>query len=201
MTIIESAARSEYIGVTLMARKRMSDNYMFDVNYTLSRDQSDDDNERDPFSFRYAKITDLGREWGYSDRDQRHRLNAYFLTILPYQVNFNARYSYRSAQPFSITETGVPANTPQDRIIADGSVTQRNLGRKDNSFSSFDLRLSKLFDLGDAQVEAILDIFNVFSSTNILQPQTTNLIFNFDGTVQAGAGQPREAQIGIRVIF
>lgn len=201
LTTIESTARSEYVGFTITARKRMSDNYMFDFNYTLSRDQSDDDNERDPFSFRYAKITDLGPEFGDSDRDQRHRLNAYFLTILPYEVSFNARYSYRSAQPFSITAIGAPANAPADRINADGSVTQRNLGRKDNSFSSFDLRLSKLFDLGSAQVEAILDVFNLFNSTNILQPQTTNLIFNFDGTVQAGAGQPREAQIGIRVIF
>ena len=40
----------------------MSNNFMFDVNYTISRDKSDDDNERDPFSFRYAKITDLGPE-------------------------------------------------------------------------------------------------------------------------------------------
>ena len=116
-------------------------------------------------------------------------------------MNFNARYSYRSAQPFSITETGAPAATPQDRINADGSVTQRNLGRKDNEFSSLDLRVSKLFDVGNIQIEAILDVFNLFGSANVLQPQTTNLIFNFDGTVQAGAGQPREAQFGIRVVF
>lgn len=201
LTTIESTARSQYVGLTIMARKRMSDNYMFDFNYTLSRDKSDDDNERDPFSFRYAKITDLEPEFSYSDRDQRHRLNAYFLTVLPYDVNFNARYSYRSAQPFSITETGQPAAEPADRINADGSVTQRNLGRKDNEFSSLDLRVSKLVDAGNAQIEAILDVFNLFDSANVLQPQTTNLIFNFDGTVQAGAGQPREAQLGFRVIF
>ena len=201
LTVIESSARSQYVGLTFTARKRMSDNYMFDVNYTISRDKSDDDNERDPFSFRYAKITDLGPEYGYSDRDQRHRFNGYFLTILPYQVNFNVRYSYRSAQPFSITETGDPANQASDRINADGSVTQRNLARKDNAFSSLDFRLSKFFDVGDIQIEAILDIFNLFNSANVLQPQTTNLVFNFDGTVQAGAGQPREAQIGFRVIF
>ena len=201
LTTIESTARSEYVGFTLSARKRMSDNYMFDVNYTMSSDKSDDDNERDPFTFTYAKITDLGPEYGYSNRDQRHRLNAYFLTILPHQVNFNARYSYRSAQPFSVTAAGAPAATPPDRVNADGSVTQRNLARKDNAFSSLDLRLSKIFDAGNLQIEAILDVFNLFNSANVLQPQTTNLIFNFDGTVQAGAGQPREAQFGIRVIF
>ncbi len=201
LTVVESTARSEYVGVTFTARKRMSDNYMFDINYTISRDKSDDDNERDPFSFRYAKITDLGPEFSYSDRDQRHRFNGYFLAILPYEVNFNVRYSYRSAQPFSITETGAPANQPSDRVNADGSVTVRNLARKDNEFSAFDFRLSKFFDVGNVQIEAILDVFNLFNSANVLQPQTTNLVFNFDGTVQAGAGQPREAQIGFRVIF
>jgi len=201
LTVVEATARSQYIGATFLARKRFSNNYMFDVNYTLSRDQSDDDNERDPFTFRYAKITDLGPEYSYSDRDQRHRLNAYFLAALPYGINFNARYSYRSAQPFSIDENGRPVNEPTDRINADGSVTQRNLGRKDNEFSAFDLRLAKIFDGGRMQVEVILDVFNLFNSANVLQPQTTNLVFNFDGTVQAGAGQPREAQLGFRIIF
>ena len=31
----------------------------FQVFYTYSKDKSDDDNERDPFTFRYAKVTDL----------------------------------------------------------------------------------------------------------------------------------------------
>jgi len=201
LTVVESSARSNYVGLTFTARKRMSDNYMFDVNYTISRDKSDDDNERDPFSFRYAKITDLGPEYNYSDRDQRHRFNAYFLTILPYQVNFNARYSYRSAQPFSITAAGDPAAVPADRINADGSVTQRNLARKTNEFSSLDLRVSKLFDVGSVKVEGIMDIFNLFNAANVLQPQVTSLVFNFDGTVQAGAGQPFQLQLGARVIW
>ncbi len=148
LTTVESSAKSEYNGVTLGLNKRWSHNYQFQINYTLSWDRSDDDNERDPFTFRYAKVTDLGAEWGYSDRDQRHRLNSIFVWKGPGDVNFNFRYAYRSAQPKSITATGADANTPQDRINADGSVTQRNLGRKDNQFSSLDIRLSRPFGLG-----------------------------------------------------
>ena len=38
------------------------------------------------------------------------------------------------------------------RVDPDGSVTQRNLGRKDNEFSSFDFRLSKQFPVGNGLI-------------------------------------------------
>ena len=64
----------------------------------------------------------------------------------PWALDFNLRYAYRSAQPKSITATGADAATPgRDRINPDGSVTRRNLGRKDNEFNSLDLRLSQDF--------------------------------------------------------
>lgn len=208
LTVVESTAKSKYWGVTVGARKRFSDNYAFHLNYTYSKDRSDDDNERDPFTFRYAKVTDLDAEWGFSDRDQRHRLNGSFLARLPYDVDFNARYSYRSAQPVSIhfngpgCEQGCIANTPQDRINPDGTVTQRNLGRKDNEFSSLDFRLSKTFvTAGGWTFEPSFEVFNLFDTKNILRPATTNLVFNFDGTVTSGAGQPRQMQLGMRVVW
>jgi hypothetical protein len=146
-------------------------------------------------------VTDLAAEYGYSDRDQRHRLNGWLLWNAPAGVDLNVRYSYRSAQPKSITATGADAQTPQDRINPDGSVTQRNLGRKDNAFSSLDFRLSKQFHYGAAIVEPALDVFNLFNNRNFKHPEVTSLIFNFDGTVQSGLGDPRQAQLGVRLIW
>ena len=200
LTVVESTANSLYQGYTLGFEKRAG-KVQFQGFYTYSKDRSDDDNERDPFTLRYARVTDLDAEWGYSDRDQRHRVNAWMLWQAPWGVNVNARYSYRSAQPVSITETGAIANTPQDRINADGTVTQRNLGRKDNKFSSLDLRLSKVFKAGNVDIEGIIDVFNVFNSRNLRNPASTNLIFNFDGTVQSGLGDPRQIQLGVRIVF
>lgn len=200
LTVVESSANSLYQGWTIGAEKRAG-KVQLQAYYTYSKDRSDDDNERDPFTFRYARITDLDAEWGFSDRDQRHRFNAWLLWQAPWGINVNARYSYRSAQPQSITETGEVANSPSDRINADGTVTQRNLGRKDNKFSSLDLRLSKIFQVGKVELEGIIDVFNVFNSRNLRNPAVTNLIFNFDGTVQSGLGDPRQVQVGIRVIF
>ena len=180
-------------------------------NYTYSKDKSDDDNERDPFTFSYAKVTDLEAEYGLSNRDQSHRLNTFLLWQAPFELLFNARYTYLSAQPKSITATGADAATPQARCTPqnpDGScpanavVTQRNLGRKDNQYSSLDLRLSRVFRLGaNATIEPGLDLFNVFNAKNLKRPQNTNLIFNFDGTVQAGVGAPRQLQVGARLAF
>lgn len=207
LTVVESTARSEYWGVTLGLRKELSDNIAFQLNYTYSQDRSDDDNERDPFSLRYAKITDLDAEWSRSDRDQTHRLNGFLLAMLPGDVAFNARYSFRSAQPKSIhfngpgCANGCDAETPQDRINPDGSVTQRNLGRKDNAFSSLDLRLSREFRTGKFIVEPVLEAFNLFNSANLRRPEVTSLIFNFDGTVQSGAGEPLQVQLGVRARF
>lgn len=201
LTVVESSAKSQYDGITLGVRKRYSQNYQFQAYYTYSKDKSDDDNERDPFSFRYAKVTDLDAEWGYSDRDQRHRFNSWLLWDAPYGMDVNFRYSYRSAQPKSITASGVDAATPQARINPDGSVFQRNRGRKDNEYSSLDIRLSKDFLVSGLTIQPILDIFNLFDSENFRRPESTNLIFNFDGTVQSGAGEPRQAQVGVRLVW
>jgi len=201
LTVVESSAKSLYQGITLGVTKRPSHNVQFQAYYTYSKDKSDDDNERDPFTFRYAKVTDLDAEYGYSDRDQRDRFNGWLLWSAPAAVNVNVRYSYRSAQPKSITRTGADAATPQDRINPDGSVTTRNLGRKDNQYSSLDLRLSRAFAMGAVTLEPALDVFNVLNSKNLRRPEVTNLIFNFDGTVQSGVGDPRQMQLGLRVIW
>jgi hypothetical protein len=198
---VTSNGKSRYWGITGGLTRRLVDRLEFQAYYTYSKDKSDDDNERDPFTYRYAKITDLDAEYGYSDRDQRHRVNAWMLWQGPAGIDVNLRYSYRSAQPKSITRTGADAATPQDRINPDGSVTRRNLGRKDNEFNALDLRLTRDFDLGAVTIQPIVEIFNVFDEANFRRPAVTNLVFNFDGTVQSGAGEPRQAQIGLRVLF
>jgi hypothetical protein len=201
LTTVESTAKSRYRAVTLGLDRRLSGNYAYQVYYTWSKDKSDDDNERDPFSFRYADITQLDREYNYSDRDQRHRINAWLLYQLPAGFDLNLRYAYRSAQPKSITASGADAASPAARINPAGSVTLRHLGRKDNKFSSLDLRVSRDFGFGNLTLQPVLEVFNLMNSDNFLRPQTTELAFNFDGTVRSGAGDPRIIQLGLKLLF
>src|SRR5687768_15625474 len=95
----ESSAKSLYQGVTFQLNRRFANRYQFQVNYLLSFDKSDDDNERDPFTFRYVDPRDLSPEYGWSDRDQRHRFNAFATFLLPWDINFSPIVQYRSAQP------------------------------------------------------------------------------------------------------
>jgi hypothetical protein len=187
--------------------KNLSHRYAFQAYYTYSKDKSDDDNERDPFTLRYARITDLDAEYSFSDRDQRHRFNTWFLWQAPWDINVNARYSFRSAQPQSLKPDGTPSANPwmvagpSDRIRSDGTIVRRNTGRKDNKYSSLDLRISKDFQLSALTIEPIIEAFNLFNSDNFLAPEVTNLIFNFDGTIRSGNGDPRQVQFGLRVTW
>ena len=63
--------------------------------------------------------------------------------------------------------------------------------------------MARPFKLRDSSVsiEPIFEVFNLTNSKNIRRPEVTNLIFNFDGTVQNGLGDPRQAQLGVRVRF
>jgi hypothetical protein len=200
LTVVESSARSEYWGLTFGVNKRLTNNFQFEFYYTYSEDKSDDDNERDPFTFRYARADTLGPEFGLSDRHQANRVNFWLLWNAPLGINTSFRWSYRDPQPLSLTEDGLPAATPQDRINRDGTITERNLGEKDNEFNTFDIRISKDFQVGSWTIQPLLDVFNLFNNDNFITPQVTSLLFNFDGTIRSGAGQPREMQLGIRLL-
>ncbi len=186
----ESSARSVYNGLTLTLNKRFSDRYQFQMNYLLSSDKSDDDNERDPFTFRYVDPRNLTPEYGYSDRDQRHRFNAFATFLLPYDINLSPIVQIRSAQPTSVANRGTFPN-----------IIQRNTIRLDNKFFTFDIRASKSFKFGERmELEGIFEAFNLTNSRN-QRSLPRPLTFNFDGTVSAGFGEPRQAQLGVRFKF
>ena len=48
LTTLESSAKSLYRGLTIGMQKQLSKHFQFQMNYQLSEDLADDDNERDP---------------------------------------------------------------------------------------------------------------------------------------------------------
>ena len=207
LTVVESSAKSRYQGVTFGLGRMADPDFQFQANYTLSVDKADDDNERDPFSFRYARADRLDREYNYSDRDQRHRLNLWALNHLPWDIYANNRFSWYSAQPTSEkcinnAPSGERATAPGDRVCANGTILLRNTIRRDNAYASWDIRLSKPFrTMGRGQVEAIVEVFNVLNRDNFRDPSSASLLFNFDGTIRNGLGDPRQVQVGVRYGF
>lgn len=187
----ESIGKSLFQGLTFALAKRFSNRFQFQANYLLSFDKSSDDNERDPFTFRYADPRNvITPEYNWSDRDQRHRFNAFAVFNLPYDINVSPIVQYRSAQPTSVTNRGTFPN-----------ITLRNTLRLNNEFFTFDARVSKAFKFTEKMsLEAIFDAFNLFNNRN-QRSLPRPLTFNFDGTVSAGFGEPRQAQIGLRFKF
>jgi hypothetical protein len=208
LTVVQSTAKSRYNGFTVGLKRVLDPRLQFQVNYTVSFDKSDDDNERDPFTLRYARANNLAPEYNWSDRDQRHRFNAWALMKLPGEIYLSHRVSYYSAQPVSEkcgagnVGTGQRAVSPQDRICPNGSILPRNTLRKDNAFFSWDVRISRPINAGrEGQAELIVEVFNLTNSDNFKDPAYGGLLFNFDGTIRSGLGDPRQLQAGVRWTF
>ncbi len=192
LTTLESSSKSLFRGLTLGLQKQFSRRFQFQMNYQLSEDLADDDNERDPFSYRYAVANNFKPDYGFSDRDERHRFNAFGLWNAPWGIEFAPLISFHTPQPIS----------PLNRVLPNGYIIKRNSLWKNNTFFALDFRADKNFKLGErVTLQAIVDVFNLTNRSNPKHPETTSLLFNFDGTVQSGLGDPRQAQLGLRLLF
>jgi len=100
----DSDARSLYRALVLSLNKKYSKGWQMQANWVISDDKSGDDNERDPFTIRYADYLDLNSEYSLSDRHSRHRLNVFGLFDLPADVQLTALVQYRSANPTTGTD-------------------------------------------------------------------------------------------------
>jgi hypothetical protein len=189
--VTTSFGKSAYNGLTLGVRKRMSNGYQLEANYVLARDKDDDSNERDPFSDRAFNFNDLSLDYALSDRDIRHKFNFYGYFEIPAGLQLNARTQARGAQPI----------TPTPRVL-NGIDRGRNSERKDNAYFSFDWRLSRPFRVGGGvTVIPTVEMFNTFNNANNINPLSTPALFNFDGYLRTGVGDPRQVQLAVKVAF
>ncbi|MDD5543177.1 MAG: carboxypeptidase regulatory-like domain-containing protein [Acidobacteriia bacterium] len=186
-----SSAKSLYRGITFGLRKRFSQHYQMDANYTYSRDYDDDSNERDPFTFRYANVFNLAAEYAPSDRDERHKVNFSMYGELPWGFQGDARIQAHSAQPI----------TPEPRFL-NGVDRGRNSLRKDNAFFTLDWRLARPFKFKERYaLTPIVEMFNTFNNTNNINPLITPGLFNFDGFLRQGVGDPLQLQLAVKFTF
>jgi hypothetical protein len=203
----ESSGRSAYNALVLTVNKRYHDRWQLQGNWVISEDKSDDDNERDPFTVRYADLLDLESEYSLSDRHSRHRMNVFGLVDLPYGFQFTTLLQYRSANPTTGTDLlGQDVNNDgqaNDRRFVNGRDVGRNQNFKDNEFFTLDLRVAKFFRMRRGQsIEALFEVFNLTNSDNNIVSQISGgLLFDFSGTIRSGTGDPRQAQVGLRLRF
>jgi hypothetical protein len=189
--VTNSRGHGLYRGGTVGLRKRFSKGYQLEANYVLSKDEDDDSNERDPFTDRSFNFYDLSLDYGPSDRDIRHKVNFFTYVELPKRFLINLRMQGRTAQPI----------TSSPRVL-NGTDRGRNWDRKDNKYFSVDWRLQRAFRVGTtAQIVPSFEMFNTFNNANNVIPLTTPALFNFDGFLRQGVGDPRQVQLAVKVTF
>lgn len=182
-----AVGKSLYRGLTVGVRKRFSRGIQFEGNYVVSKDLDDDSNERDPFTDRSFDVDNLQLDYSLSDRDIRHKFNFFLFSELPGGFQVNTRFQARSAQPI----------TPGIR-----TATNRNTTRKDNEFFSFDWRVLRPIRVNErVSVIPMIEMFNTFNNRNNINPLITPGLFNFDGFLRQGVGDPRQVQFAVRVTF
>jgi hypothetical protein len=106
---------------------------------------------------------------------------------MPWGLEGNFRVQARSSQPI----------TPAVR-----TATNRNSLRKDNKYFSFDWRIQRPFKFGERYaLIPVVEMFNTFNNPNNINPLSTPGLFNFDGFLRQGVGDPRQLQLALRFTF
>ena len=229
-----SAGRSEYNALILGARRRMYQHVDLDASYTLAKATSDVGSAYDELALNL--IQDVTNPFspvqqGPSARtDARHMMTASAIIDAPWQFRVAPVFMYHSALPLHTFEgvdlnrdtnlndktalayryTGLGANGVAT-YVEDGPCNTVNCSRR-APFSQMNLRVSRSFRLaGDARIEAIAEVFNLFNARNPYINLTTQRTRNgvplpnfMQPVAYAGdVGQPeqRVGQIGFRLTF
>lgn len=192
---LESSVKTKYDGLLVSVEKRFSGRYQFRAGYTLSKAFNFANDDQIPFSNGPLNPNNLQLEYGPTPNDQRHRFTFSGLVDLPAGIHLAPIFTMASGVPMDILVPGGGQRIPQLQRNAGGRlfhtaselnafISQLNaaggLGgqplplvsdnaRFNDSFSSFDLRVSKVFKIGErVKIEPLVEAFNLFNVTNVL---------------------------------
>jgi outer membrane receptor protein involved in Fe transport len=234
ITIDISDGKSRYDGINFGVRRRMTAGLQFSAWYSLSSAKSLTGNASDELNINniqnhldpYADV-----QFGPSGRsDARHRTTISAVWQAPWDITVAPIFRYRSALPVGTTY-GVDLNANGinneitdlayafDGLNDDGTAGVKEIGACETincsrgaSQSQFNLRVSKGFRLfGQARVEAIAEVFNLFNAKNPAGFTTRRILAN--GSLNPDFMQPTEfagdfqnpeqrvGQIGFRFTF
>ncbi len=192
---LESSVKTKYDGLLMSVEKRFSNRYQFRASYTLSKAFNYANDDQIPFSNGPLNPSNLQLEYGPTPNDQRHRFTFAGVMDLPAGFRLAPLVTLASGVPMDILVPGGGQRIPQlqrnaggrlfhtgaelnafiKQINAAGGFGGQSLplvsdnARFNDTFSSFDLRLSKVFRIGErVKIEPLVEVFNLFNVTNVL---------------------------------
>jgi outer membrane receptor protein involved in Fe transport len=219
---------SNYHGLHVTFLQRPSTWSSLRATYTLSKSMND---VGEAFFSAPIDPTNIRKDWGRSENDQRHRLvisgsvnspttkAATMWERLSHGFQASGMLQYYSALPFNIV-TGVNSlQGTAGRPFADGSVPVANFDVRTaaliprnagvgNDFLTVSLRVSRAFQLGSGRrIEGMFEAFNLTNRVNPVARNTTFGTGSYPSSAVAtfntvtAVGDPRTLQFGVRVTF
>lgn len=205
--------RSKYKALTVALSGRLTGGHLLSGSLTWGKKKNIAD-DFSPALLEYpSDPANMQAEWGRARSDERWRLVMSALVKLPYGLTVAPIYEYGSGQPWN-RRLGYDFN-------GDGRFSDRAAWVERNSedgpiYRSFNLRLTKAFDLGGVKAEVIAEGFNLFNNVNYDVNSVDSAEF-LSGPTLANPNQPfvrnphfgrfsatlppREIQLGVRVSF
>ena len=117
--------------------------------------------------------TDLSKDWGRSDDDQRHRLVINGAANLPYGFELGGALQAYSSLPFNILSGVNTIQGTAGRPVVNGEFIERNAGIG-SDFFTLSARLSRSFRVTDRiRAEGGVEAFNLTNRRNALTRNTT----------------------------
>lgn len=251
---LESSVKTKYDGLLVSVEKRLSSHYQFRASYTLSKAFNYANDDQIPFLNGPVDPRNIGREYGPTPNDQRHRFTFAGVFELPFGVRLASLWAVASGVPMDILlpdassripllqrnaggrlfKSAADLNAFLQKLNAAGGVNGQRLplvgndARFNDSFNSFDLRVSKVIRFTErVTLEPMAEVFNLFNVTNVLGVSNVNysgfanaLVRDSDDPTQAGylrsssfgrpvttaggvfgSGGPRAFQLAVRFAF
>ena len=202
VTVRESTASALYRALTISSEVRRPWGQIH-AYYVLSKNESNDDNERSASGVSYENGYDLTSEYGPSALDRRHQFHLNSVFTLPGAFDVSTGMHVLSGAPFD-ARMGTDSN--EDRGGADrpysapGVPFTRNAFR-DKPVADVNLRVQKRFSLGGARQALVsLEFFNLFNLDNVTLDQGYSTAANYcAGSRDLGCGltaQPTNPNFG-----
>ena len=203
-----SAGESLYKALETGFTKRFSDGWQAAITYTWANFNDCDGNpliwDRDQLNSGVTLARDLGGECGPSTGEQHHRLVTNAIWEMPGGAQLSGLYFFGSGQRWGTSYGADLRNSgnKSTRLRPDGTIVPRNdfVG---NPIHRVDMKLAWPVQAGAYEIEASLEVFNLFNHANFYQYTTAEASPAYGLPRQSFlvAYVPRTAAVGLKVSF
>ena len=221
---MQSTGEQDYLALSTGLTRRFRDNFQGGVTYTLMFFKNDDTTGWGYFPNNPFNPAD---DWARSTDFQRSTLRLNGIWQLPWDVSLAGAYFYGSGNYYATEvstggfskpasdnrlNSGRPVNVREDVLdrfdgpsviaVGPGNEVPRNALRGE-ALHKVDLRLTKVFQIGNVRLSGIAEVFNLFNHDNFGSYTGQVDSANF-GNPQQNAGTayvPRSGQFAVRVDF